>query len=154
MKTPPNPSGRGRQAYTLIEVVVSVAVIGVLFGGLYLAFSAGFTVIRVARENLRATQIMVQRMEAVRLYTWTQLLDPAYFKLNFTDNAAPLGVTYYGTIALTQDASLPATYQTDMRTVTITLNWTNRAGVSVPHTRSMQTQVARYGIQNYVYGSR
>ena len=77
---------RGR-AFTLTEVLMSVAVLGVMLVSLYLAFSAGFTEIRVARENLRATQVLVQRAETLRLYTWTQLNDPAYFKTNFTENS-------------------------------------------------------------------
>src|SRR5262245_45496790 len=118
-----------RRAYTLIEVLVAVGIIGVLFTTLYLAFSAGFTVIRAARENLRATQIMVQRQETLRLYTWSQLKDATYFKTNFTDSAAPLGVTYYGSISLKQPSNVGApSYLDNMRTMVITLQWTNAVG--------------------------
>jgi len=144
---------RRRQAYTLTEVLVAVGIIGVLFVSLYLAFSAGFTVIRVARENLRATQILVQREETVRLYTWSQLQDPAYFKTSFVDNYAPLGTTYYGSIKLDQPANMGSPgYLADMRTMTLTVSWTNTIGKPQPHVRQMQTQVARYGLQNYVFG--
>jgi Tfp pilus assembly protein PilE len=144
------------RGYTFTEVMVSVGVIGVLFVSLYVAFSAAFTVIRVARENLRATQIMVQRAEMLRLYTWPQLNDPAYFKTTFTDNSvASLGVTYHGNIALTTPANMGSpSYLTNMRTVTITVRWTNSVGKPLPHVRQMQTQTARWGMQNYVYGFR
>jgi hypothetical protein len=133
--------------------MVSVGIIGVLFVSLYLAFSAGFTVIRVARENLRATQILVQREETVRLYTWSQLTDPTYFKTNFVDNFAPLGTTYYGNITLSQPANMGSpSYLSDIRTVTLTVRWTNSIGSKLPHIRQMQTQVAHYGLQNYVFG--
>lgn len=132
---------------------MAVAIVGVLFLSLCLAFSAGFTVIRVARENLRATQILVQREETVRLYTWEQLQDPAYFKTNFVDNYAPLGTTYFGTITLAKPANMGSpSYLNDMRTMTLTVRWTNGIGKPLPHVREMQTQVARYGLQNYVFG--
>jgi prepilin-type N-terminal cleavage/methylation domain-containing protein len=142
-----------RRAYTLTEVLVSVGVIGVLFVSLYLAFSVAFTVIRVARENLRATQILVQREETVRLYTWSQLQDPTYFKTNFVDSYAPLGITYYGAITLAKPVNMGTpSYLADMRTMTLTVRWTNNIGRPLPHVRQMETQVARYGLQNYVFG--
>lgn len=153
MRTATKTNRPAAEAYTLSEVMVAVAIVGVLFVSLSLAFSAGFTVIRVARENLRATQILVQREETVRLYTWEQLQDPTYFKTNFVDNYAPLGTTYYGTITLAKPANMGApSYLNDMRTMTLTVRWTNGVGKPVPHVREMQTQVARYGLQNYVFG--
>jgi type II secretory pathway pseudopilin PulG len=144
-----------RRAYTFVEVMVAVGVIGVLFVSLYLAFSAAFSVIQVARENLRATQILVQRAETLRLYTWSQLTNSAYFQTNFTDNYAPLGATYYGSISLSQPTYLGSpSYLADIKAVTISVRWTNGIGTPVPHYREMRTQVARWGMQNYVYGYR
>lgn len=145
---------RSNTGYTFTEVMVAVGVIGVLFVSLYLAFSAGFTVIRVARENLRATQVMVQRAETLRLYTWTQLTNASYFKTNFTDNSIEaLGTTYFGNIALSTPANMGSpSYLTNMRTITISVRWTNGIGKPMPHYREMQTQTARWGMQNYVYG--
>jgi prepilin-type N-terminal cleavage/methylation domain-containing protein len=153
------PQLRPRQAFTLVEVMVAVAVIGVLFGSLYVSFSSGFTYIRLAREDLRATQIMVQRMDTLRLYTWTQFQDPTYLKSPFVDYFTPsdaaVGTTYYGTIAITQPTNMGAqAYLNDIKTVTISLQWTNGVRNPVPHQRSMQTQVARFGVQNYIYGYR
>ncbi len=132
--------------------MVSVGVIGILFISLYAAFSASFTVIRVARENLRATQILVQKTETLRLYTWDQLRNPAYFPPTFSTNSAALGVTYYGTATLTTPTNLGTpSYLTNMRTVTLSLRWTNGIGSPKPHLRELQTQSARWGLQNYVF---
>ena len=140
-------------AYTFIEAMLAVGVFGVLFTSLFTVFSTGFTVIRVARENLRATQLLVQRQETVRLYTWEQLNDSTYFKTSFTDTYTPLGTTYYGTITKAQPANMGTpSYLSDMLTVTIAVAWTNGVGKPLPHIREMQTQVARNGLQNYVYG--
>src|SRR5687767_14388252 len=61
------------RAFSIIEVLVALAIAGVLFTSLYAGISAGFVVIETARENLRATQIMVEKLETIRLYTWEQI---------------------------------------------------------------------------------
>ena len=144
---------RRQTAFTLLEAMVAVGVFATLFTSLYIAFSAGFTVMRVARENLRATQILAERCETVRLYTWDQLKDPAYFKTTFTNAYAPLGTAYYGTATLAQPTNIgSASYVADMRTLTIGVRWTNGVAKKQPHFRQMETQVARHGMQNYVFG--
>ena len=129
---------------------------------LYAGFSAGFTVVRSARENLRATQILLQRMETLRLCPWDTLSDPDSFKnVTFVESFDPLGqlssrgggTVFTGDIALSVPTNLPAAYQNDLRAVTVSVYWTNYNG-SVPQRsqRQMQTYVARYGLQNYVRG--
>ena len=56
-------------AFTLAEVVIAVGVLGVSIISLYAGISSGFALTRSSRENLRATQIMVEQMEAIRLYS-------------------------------------------------------------------------------------
>lgn len=144
-----------RVAFTLTEVMVAVGVVGVLFVSLYLAFSAGFSMIRVTRENLGATQIMMQQAETIRLYSWTQFTDPTFFKTNFTvDSMSSLGTTYHGSIGLSTPAYIGSpSYLNDLRTVTISVRWTNSFGKPMPHYREMQTQVAKYGLGNYAFGN-
>src|SRR3954468_16463899 len=54
-------------AFTLIETVVATMLAGIMLPTLYAGLASGFSIVQAARENLRATQILVQRMEAVRL---------------------------------------------------------------------------------------
>ena len=55
-----HPTGAARRAsesgQTLVEVMVAMAVLGFMMVALYAGFSSGFAVVRVSRENLRATQ--------------------------------------------------------------------------------------------------
>ena len=44
-----------RGAFTLLEVLFTVFVLGVISLGLFSAFTAGLGMVRSARENLRAT---------------------------------------------------------------------------------------------------
>jgi Tfp pilus assembly protein PilE len=149
------------KAYTLAEVMISVLIVGTLTLSLYAGFSQGFSVIQTSRENLRATQILVQRMETIRLYTWSQVLNTTtYLKPTFTECYDPLGRTnnsvgalYQGIITCQVPMDLPPAYRTNMQTITVQLFWTNYSnGEPVVHTRQMQTRVARNGMQNYVYG--
>src|SRR5438093_13677816 len=82
-------SKRGyQQAFTFLEVILATFVMGLMMFSLFACFSSGFTIIQSARENLRATQILLQRMEAVRLFTWRQTLDT-------TNYLKPTSVGYY-----------------------------------------------------------
>src|SRR6266508_4273052 len=60
----------GRLAFAIAEVLVSVALMAIVFVSLYLGMSSGFAVTKLSRENLRATQIMLERLEGIRLYNW------------------------------------------------------------------------------------
>ena len=150
-------------AYSLVEVIVAVLVLALMLISLYGGFSSGFAVVKLARENLRATQIMMQKMETVRLLKWSQLLDtnnflqPAF--LDYYDpsgtNANEFGAIYRGFVTTNAATGVANDYAANMRAVTVTIYWTNypRGITNTPivRTRQMQTLVARYGMQNYVY---
>ena len=139
--------------------MVTIFIVMVVGLSLFAGFTSGFAVVKVTRENLRATQILVQWMETARLYTWTQVNSNAYVPPVFTDVYDPLGVAtnaggtrYVVRTSLQIPTELPAGYNTNMRTFTVTLYWTNSIGNrSVPQSRQMQTYIARYGLQNYVF---
>jgi type II secretory pathway pseudopilin PulG len=149
-------------AYTLPEVVIAAAVLGMLSVSLLAAFSSGLTLVRAGRENMRATQIMLQKTEAVRLLTWTQGRDTSLATSSFTDfydptrtNTQSGGVTYSGFFSNSAaPTTIPAAYRDSMRTATVTVYWTNYptgSSNAVVHSRQYQTFVARYGMQNYVF---
>lgn len=147
------------RAATLVEMMIAVFLIGTVFVSLYAGLTTGFAVTKLIRENLRATQIMVQRMETIRLYRWSQILsdkpDPVYLPTNFTEYYDPSGtssnsggVIYIGKITKTVPTSLPAAYRDNMRVITVELTWSSSG---VTHRRDMQTYVARSGMQNYIF---
>ena len=143
--------------------MVGIGVLGIVTISLYAGFGFGFSVMQQTRENLRATQILVQQMETIRLYTWTQLKDTNYFPLTFTESYDPLAGTntiiYRGkvldaggnVVAPTSppaSSALPDAYRTNMALVRIQISWTSG---NTSRQREMQTYVARYGIQNYIF---
>jgi type II secretory pathway pseudopilin PulG len=150
--------------YTFVEVLVAGAILGFVGTSLYAAFSVGFYVIQSTRENLRATQVMVQKLEAIRLFTWSQVCDTnSYLVPSFVEPYDPLskgqgmgGATYAGYVSSSVPAAgeLPEAYRTNMRTITVSLCWTNYNGAkAIPHKREMQTRVTRNGMQNYIWGA-
>lgn len=145
-------------AYSLVEVVIGVAIIGITFVTLYAGMSGGFAVTQLSRENLRATQIILERMEGVRLYNWNQLCYSNMIPLNFTNYYYPLatngeskGIAYKGSMTVTNAGLTPyATYGSDMRKIIVTVNWESGG---VTRNRMMTTYQSRNGMQNYVYSN-
>jgi type II secretory pathway pseudopilin PulG len=66
-----------KSAYTLVEVVIATALVALTAAVLYSGLAWGIDQNRLARENLRATQIILERMETIRGYTWDQLFPNA-----------------------------------------------------------------------------
>ena len=149
-------SAAGRIAFTLAEVMVGVALIGIVFVSLYAGMSSGFAVTQLARENLRATQILMERMEGIRLYNWDQVVYSNMIPTRFTNYYYPLaggnepkGVAYHGQMYIWQPSLYPsATYTNNMRAVVAMVTWTNN---NVPRWRWIWTYISKHGVQNYVY---
>jgi len=150
---------RGIQgASTLAEVLVAALVLAIMFVTLYGGISSGFAVTEATREDLRATQILVERMEGIRLFNWNQLTDTNLNPLSFTRNYYPMakpgeskGITYTGTVSVTSvDFDPPATYTNQMKKISVTLTWTTG---NLQHSRTMYTYAAKYGMQNYIYAN-
>jgi len=157
LQKPKGQKGADTSAFTIADVLVAVLVLGIISGAFYTALSSSFLVLQSSREDLRATQILMQRIEAVRLCTWSQV--GGY---NFQEKYDPLssssqaGSTYYGSVTIgpATDVANSASYYANMYLVTVNLNWTNTfRGASRAHSRQMQTHVARYGLQNYIWGA-
>jgi len=135
---------------------MGVLVLSIVVVSLYTGVSSGFGLVKLAREDLRATQIMLQRLETLRLYTWSQFTDSSYFATNnyatYYDPAGQAagsgGPVFTVTTAITTNTPA-ASYSTDMRRVTVQVSWVSG---TINRRREMSTYVARYGMQNYVYG--
>jgi hypothetical protein len=108
----------------------------------------------LARENQRATQIILEKFETVRLYNWDQVLTPGFIPATFDDIYDPqagtngAGVAYHGTVTVT-NVPFNSSYSGNMRELVISLTWTSSKNLT--RSRTMSTFVAKDGIQNYVY---
>jgi prepilin-type N-terminal cleavage/methylation domain-containing protein len=150
--------GRISAAFTLVEVLVAVLILATISLAYYGALSSGFSVVQSTREDLRATQILMQKIEAIRLCTWYQLTNFS-FREPYDPTATNIstGAMYYGTVTKGAATSIPnsSAYQPRMCLMTVSLSWTNfNTPRPQSHTRQMQTEVARYGMQNYIWGAQ
>lgn len=149
-------SGKGGAGFTIADVLVAVLVLGVITGAFYTALSSSFLVLQSAREDLRATQILMQRIEAIRLCTWSELAGFSFQERYDPLSSSQSGSTYYGSVTIgpATDVASTASYYQNMYLVTVNLAWTNTyRAVAMPHSRQMQTHAARFGLQNYIWGT-
>lgn len=177
MKTfEPTAQGRksGSQAFTLIEVMMSVVVIAIAVTTIYATIVTAYSMTAISRENLRATQIMLDKMEGVKLYTWNQVTNAGtsstnFLRTTFTNwfyetnyigewNAVGNGVQYVGTVSvgpISTYSNVP--YANNMVEVDVNISWNSSGNGwyrgSLTHSRSMSTYVASDGTQPYIYNS-
>jgi len=152
---------RANGGFGLVDAMFAMLLAAMMFTALYAGLAFGFKVIKMARENTRATQIMLEKMETLRLYTWTQVTNGTLPTTNFivpyyAVGTNTSGLVYTGSIAVassgvTSDpvSGTPTSYADDMRKVTIRVDWTSVG--SINRTRSMCTYVTKNGMQSYVY---
>ncbi len=145
-------------SFTLVEIAIASALVLILFVGIYLTITQAFAITRASREDLRATQILLERMEGIRLYNWYQLTDSNWIPRQFqeyyypvTNLGPPPGIVYYGEFIVT-NAPFVTSYADEVRLVIVRLWWTNWVGgAPVVKMREMRTLVAKKGLQNYIY---
>src|ERR1043166_8706145 len=152
--------------FGLVDALFAMALAGMMFIALYAGLAFGFKVIKIARENTRATQIMLEKMETIRLYTWTQVTNYGNTNSgNYFLPSNPFIVPYYavgtnsslvytGRIILepsgvTKGDGTSASYADAMRKITVRVDWGTVGNTN--RTRSMSTYVTRNGMQTYVY---
>ena len=158
---------RRHGGFSLPEGLFGLAIMGVVFITLYTGMTTGFESIRRSRENLRATQILMERFETIRLYTWEQVNTPGYIPTNFVAYFEPSyskistnastnaivkhmgasGIPYTGTVTVAS-SGISEPYSNDLRKITVELAWSSNGRNCK---RSYSSFIARYGLQNYVY---
>jgi prepilin-type N-terminal cleavage/methylation domain-containing protein len=146
---------RGEEhGFTLVEVMVASALIGIMFLAFMAGFSTSFQGVQLDRENSRATQILLEKTELLRLYDWDQITgsDPSiYIPTNFIASFYPDtnngGFSYSGTVVIA-NVPIAENYSNDMRQVILTVTWTSGR---TTRSRTMSTFVSKYGLQNYIY---
>jgi type II secretory pathway pseudopilin PulG len=150
-------AGKRNWGVTLIEVVMATGIIAITGAGVISSINYGICVMRIARENQRATQVMLEKLEAIRLYNWTEVTNTGFIPGSFSAAYDPTsatnrqGTVFYGTMAVSVPAFIGTTpnYAASIRQFSVSLQWTNAGGMR--HARTLSTYVAQNGVQNYVY---
>lgn len=148
---------KAETAGTLVEVIIATVIIAIAGAGIIGSINYGMFVTQLARENARATQIMLEKLESIRLYNWTQVTNTGFVPATFVDVYDPQsptnfqGAVYNGTMTVGAPSFSGASpsYAGNMRQFTVTLSWTTNGRIT--HNRSLSTYVSKDGLQNYVY---
>jgi type II secretory pathway pseudopilin PulG len=144
------------RGFFLVEAVVGLALLGLVCMALFSGLCNSTFSVQLTRDNLRATQIMAEKLDTIRLYSWKQLTNATYIRQGFNaplyapDPLSPSqtnSAVYEGTIHI-DPAPISEIYGQDMRLVTVELKW--KTG-KLQRSRSMSTLVSRYGTYNYIY---
>jgi hypothetical protein len=132
-------------------VVIAAGILVFVAASLFGAYAFGFALTKVSQEDVRADQILVEKLETIRMYDWGRVTSGTYIPTTFTasfyptTNGAPSGVAYSGTVDIVTPP-VAESYSNSLRQVTATLTWVSG---NATHTRSMTTFVSQNGIQTY-----
>jgi Tfp pilus assembly protein PilV len=152
-----NATRKGNEAaFALAEALIALVVLALMVLTLYGGVTSGFATVQLAREDMRATQILTERMEVIRLCNWDQITSNGFIPSTFTVPYKIGGATngtalvYNGTVTIRSipPGLISTDYAKDMRSVTAGLSWNSG---SQTRSRQITTYVSRYGIQNYIY---
>jgi len=145
------PTGRRQEGFSLVESMVGFLILGITVAALCGGFSFGFNTIKLSQEEVRADQILVQKLESLRIYQFTNV-NSAYIPANFTayysTSNAVHGVTYNGTVTIGPfvPSASRESYSNTLKQVTASVSWFSEG---MNHTRTMRTLVSTNGIATY-----
>jgi len=144
-------------AFNLMEAAVAMGVIGLAVIALYSSLLTGVEVVQRSREDLRATQVMAELMDTLRLYSWEQITDPTFTPKHFDVEYDPIAATNGGTgrfiyncVMNVKKGPNDVDYDDNMKTVTLDIDWKNGNGKK-SRTRTFVTYVTKNGLQSYIY---
>ena len=142
-------------SFTLAEVLVAVLIVSIAVVSLYTGVSSGFGLVKLAREDLRATQIMLEKVETIRLYNWDQATTnyiPSSFTNYYDPQSGPgsQGPQFHGTLTIEpiDPSQFRSSYSNEMRRITVRLDWQTGG---IQRSRQFSSFIARNGLQNYIY---
>lgn len=133
-----NRSQHGYAGFTLLEVMISTAIMAFVLVSTMAIIGRTSQYIQDLRSQALSSQILQQRIEELRSMNWSQITNlPATFTSSIDTNGA------YGKILTTSNYQYFGTTATVVR-VTATTTWTNRQSIAVSN--SMTTLISNGGL--------
>lgn len=139
MKTESQSTG-----FTLIEVIISVALIGVVLAGLFSLHAQSLRLIEDSRYLTRAGQILQSEMESMRTLNWNDISDLPYYS-----TFQPSGQFADDYINQFRCYRYLLHKNDEQRHVLLITQWTNSRGQD--ETRVFHTIFTKDGINDYYY---
>jgi type II secretory pathway pseudopilin PulG len=78
------------RAFSMMEVSFAMALLGIVLIGMLGGLNWVVSSVQSAREEARATQLMEEKLDTLRLYSWDQLNTPGFIQTNFTATCSSL----------------------------------------------------------------
>jgi hypothetical protein len=137
-----------------------MAAFAISFLALLAGLSGGFVTAEYARETVRATQILAEKLDTIRLYSWDQVTAPGYITNTFYTRFYPTnglaggdgwsdpGFAYTGTVTIANAPFAEPYASNDLKMVTVSLTWPSGRRI---RQAQMSSLVARYGVQSFIY---
>lgn len=69
------PPGSYSAAFTFVDVVAALLIVGLAFAGIFAANSRALSLVKSAKQAAVASKCLQQRIEQLRNYNWTQATD-------------------------------------------------------------------------------
>lgn len=137
------------------ESRVSISFLALLAG-----LSGGFSTAEYARETVRATQLLSEKLDTIRLYSWDEITTSGYITNAFYSAFYPTngvvggsgssnpGFTYTGTVTIANAPFTEPYSSNNLRLITVALTWPSGKMI---RQAQMSSLVARYGMQSFIY---
>jgi len=84
-----NGAGARNGGFTLLETMVAGTIMALFLGTLFALNSTSMQTLRAAREFTCASQVLQQRIEAMRIANWHQVTDADWLQNNLLNSDAP-----------------------------------------------------------------
>ena len=135
---------KGRAAFTLVEVIMSSAIFGLIFASFSTALAQGYTIIENARDNANINQILQSEIENIRSMNWEDL--NALDDWERIKQQAGFGSTI-------SDRYVCERFINDRKVgqkeIILTMAWTDRRQIN--HFRKFVTYYTKEGMYDYQY---
>ncbi|WP_309387395.1 type II secretion system protein [Cerasicoccus frondis] len=132
-----------KNAFTLVELIVGMALAGMVFAGAFSGMKTGFDIVEQARDQARVTQLLQSEIERLRTLNFNDISSlPPSSAISLEGSLANAYRNRYSLNRVIKADGL------DRVEVTVTANWTN-SGRS--RELSMKTGFTRDGLNDYYY---
>ena len=132
-----------REGFTLLEAMIATMILGLVLASVLAMVSQSAHYLTDIRRTARASQVLQQEMEYVRLLDWNALQS---LTNKFSDPSDGKHI-YAGTIATSAYSSFGTT--TTVQEITLTVTWTNQVNRIL--TNTLTTLVGNGGLNKYIF---
>jgi prepilin-type N-terminal cleavage/methylation domain-containing protein len=141
-----NRFSKVQRGFTILEAMVATVILGLALGSVVAVASQCLRYMTDIRRTARSSQILQQKMEDLRLLSWSQLtaLTNTFSDPNDTNHI------YAGRIVQSAYSSSSYGTTTTVMNVTLTVTWTNQAAGRVL-TNSLSTLMSNGGLNKYIF---